>query len=520
MKSTPKTTPPGRRLLSVTLAAVLIAFVVFLFHALFTFPRGEVFPLFTVRWVFALAALRLLRFLMPVLCSAYMIALSIRPGYIIPKEREGSIGKILLFFIVITFFATFFNEISVPRLNRRITSMRTATETALDFKERGLEELERENYPEAFTYLNLYSSMNPRDTSVQPLLDETQSKAQRQLTAVREEDPPPRPEVRRVTDMTAEELTELAEDYLEQEDYRSAYYYSSIAEQLGYGEASRIKRAAAGNLADSEPEKETRETWSLYEREQEGLNLLEFERYIEAYYHFLNLSELYPTDPDIQRYLAESRARVQEVAFFYEDIEKYLLHPGTRDLILLNRKTEEYIEFISIGTLFRDAETSFFENIEVLRIVPSGGGGGDVLVHFSAPYGKFQNGSINLTCISREDPEIRFLPRHLSDSPGGPLDTMVPLGVPLDMAGSFSANPYSFDETGLFELIDFIDLFPAHGLRNEPVMSELLRRGMFPFSFLIMMLLFSSAGLHWKRQGYRVSFLDRKSTRLNSSHYS
>jgi hypothetical protein len=507
MKSPSNPTPPGRRLLSITLLAVFIAFVVFLFHALFTFPRGDVFTLYTGKWVFSFAALRLLRFLMPVLCSAYMIALSLKPGYIIPKESERSIGKILLFFIVITFFATFFNEISVPLLNRRISSMRTATETALDFKERGLEELKRENYPEALTYLKLYSSMNPPDTSIQPLLDETQSKAQRQLTAVREEEPRPRPDVRRVTDMTAEELAELAEDYLEREDYRSAYYYSGIAERLGYGDAARIKRFAAGKLADTEPEKETREIWSLYEREQEGLSLLEFERYIEAYYHFLNLSILYPTDPDIQKYLAESRERVREVAFFYEDIETYLLHPGNRDLILLNRRTGEYIEFISIGIFFRDTETAFFEKVEVLRIATSGGNKGDVLIHFSAPYGKFQNGSINLTCISRRDPEVRFLPRHLSDSPGGPLDNAVPLGVPLDRVSGFTANPYSFEETGLFELIDFIDLFPAHGLRSEPVMSELLRRAMYPFSFLIMVLLFSSAGLHWKRRGYTVSLL-------------
>ena len=509
MKSSAGSAAPGKSLLWITLLAVSGAFIVLLFHALFTFPWGEVFPLYTVRWMFTLAALRLLRYQMPIISSAYMIALSLKPGYILSKEGEGGIGKILLFFIAVTFFATFFNEISVPRLSQRLSSMRIATRTALDFKERGLEELERENYTAAFSYLNLYSSMNPRDTdpNLQPLLDETKSKAERQLLMEQEEEQPSRPDVRRVSDMSAEELTELAQDYLDREDYRSAYYYSSIAERLGDSEASGIKQFAAGKLGGREPERETRETWNLYEQEQEGLSLLEYERYIEAYYHFLNLSTLYPTDPDIQKYLAQSREGVQEIAFFYADIEDYLLLPGNRDLILVNRRTDEYIELVSIGTLFRDADTAFFEKIEVLRIAASNERRGEVLVHFEAPYGKFLGGSINLNCISREDPQVRFLPEHLSDSPGGPLDNAVPLGVPLDRLSGFTSNPYSFDKTGLFELIEFIDLFPAHGLRNEPVMSELLRRAMFPFSFLIMVLLFSSAGLHWKRQGYKVSLL-------------
>jgi hypothetical protein len=142
----------------------------------------------------------------------------------------------------------------------------------------------------------------------------------------------------------------------------------------------------------------------------------------EAYYGFLELEKLSPGDPEVLNYLRESKAALDELAVFEQDLVRHFYlqrqnadDPESSTRVVFKQETENgNLILIGFEGMVSVSAGVFFRDIEVKATDASGA----VLYHFHAPYGRWKEYKLQLETLDLEEWHQDFLPKNLNPNAG------------------------------------------------------------------------------------------------------
>jgi hypothetical protein len=512
---------------SILLLFYLLAFGLFFFYSIFTFPGY----LATFQWPFVWtnSFLLFMRFCIPVTVSAVAVAYSLLPTAETVRMRAGRqpfarlVSSHLTTFIVLTVAYTALVLGLHPLAMRNMERFDSLTREARTFLQKAEIALAEEDSETALRNYQRYLAIDNDNRRIMELVSDLQM----EMLADR---PEPQPEVERDLDSMrikdlaegreAYELLDMAEEYFEGEDYFSAHYYADLAYQLDPNrrDAQRLAARAQEMIASKDLSQLEMEEKLLYERKREGYEYFVNEEFFKAYTVFRELQQEYPQDADVISYLNKSEDQLSREAFFIDEAEQIDALPGATELLFVNYSVESEREIVFIGKLAGIDAGIFCKDIEVLRFSDQG-----LMYHYYAPYGKLRNGTLNLhgvdrlslggTAVSHDSRQPsaenrETVPRYLSGAT--PLRrerlpymlTLKPTLEQLPTLRGGRAASASAETLGFFPLWQARRQIGSYGYLESTVSGEILRRLLLPFSFLVLCLLSVAVGWRFRARFY------------------
>lgn len=484
-----KTVHPGRRLLGVLIGAYILALIVSLIAAIITYPGSGILRTFRSGWIFTRTTAQFITFFIPVQCAAILVVHALFPDYM--QNTSGKFSSYILLLVILMVVYTLGSEIAYPKLLQAQKGYEYQTETAAEFAEAAMEAKSEEDYELAVRHLEKYMTLDPTNLEMELELSRMKKEA-----AVRRNRGGDREEIeesgRILREMSKEEMAAVAEEFLEDEDFSSAYYYATLALKLGLDEAQEIRDQAWERLQSPLPEPEYRERSALFEEKSEGRTALTMGNPLEAYYLFTRLKEQYPNDPEIDHYLSLSREAIADSVFFFDEARQVLIYPGYEGIFFTHRPEEETEKLYWARRIVHAEDGIYLQDVEMMSFSAKNR---EIKGHIKAPYGKTDGKRIILRCIGRKNESIQHVPSVLV--PEGATDAPDFLELPVDPEKLylFSFELEELPDQSFGRLWELFRLWPNHGYRKEPVSTEILMRLLYPFSFLIFSLFSLGIGL-------------------------
>jgi len=491
----------------------LLAFGVFFFYSIFTFPGY----LATFLWSFAWtnSFMLFMRYCIPVTVAAVAVAYSLLPAADTLRMRSGRqpfaklVSSHLTTFIVLTVVYTALILGLYPLAVRNMERFDSLTREARIFEEKAEAAMEDGDRDTALLNYQRYLAIDKGNRKTMEVVSNLQEK-------MIEDRPEPPQEVQQdlesmwIRDLAegreAYELLEMAKDYFEREDYFSAHYYANLAFQIDPGreDARRLAARAQDNITSKDLSSLEVEEKRLYERKKEGYEYFSNGDFFKAYNVFRELQESYPRDADVISYLNKSVALLSRETFFLDEAQRIDTLSGAMELLFVNYRDEEEREVVFIGKLAGTDAGIFCKEIEVLRFNDQG-----LLYHYYAPYGKLRDGTLYLHGVERIARDRKAapretVPRYLSGASRlrrEPLPYMLSLGPTLEQLPTLKggrAASASAESLGFFALWQARRQIGSYGYLEPTISAEILRRLLLPFSFLVLCLL--SVAVGWRFQ--------------------
>lgn len=244
---------------------------------------------------------------------------------------------------------------------------------------------------------------------------------------------------------------------------------------------------------------------SYFFRKGKSLGDYQFQNYLEAYYGFRELREENPGDPEVLRYWELSQANLAGQILFRQDMEVLFSIPGSERLVFRNRT--EPLEIVRIGKLLDTSQGVYLRDFEFLRM----DGSGKVLLHWTAPYGKWDERGIDFRVWEKDSPVPRF-PQILTETPGHEFNPGGSVDPPLfqprvtvqDLAVVNAARPRP-QTLGTMDLLVHGQAIEALGYNSRLVQTEFVVRIGSPFLFFVaFFLVFSLAWVQRARTPART----------------
>ncbi len=496
----PNGTSPGGKTAKIVLLFSIVLFAILLLSAFVWFPRTGILSVFKGNWVLFRGLSNFLLFFPAFFCSVLLISLTLFPAFL--TNSTQSFSSYAAFFIIVMMLYTGLREIGSPRFQNRLKDIRYLTQSGEELIEAAYEAEEEHDIERAYQNLKRYREIDPNNSNINSEFDRIKTQYAAEQTAARENPGEQRDEPAEAGQNTAESLAKRAAAYLEQNNFHSAYYYATIAFELGSKEAREIQEKAWNNITNVTPGRESEENRLRFTQKAEGQSTLSYGNSIEAYFLFRDLHETYPADSEIRKMLEETEEQLKGKAFFLEEVIQALAYPGYPDIFFILNKTETYIRLFYAKTGIVTREGIFFQDIELFSINTADNTAAE---HLYAPYGKCIDRNLLMHCIHKTDEETQFYPRYVA----GPKDKPPPSTLLLPFqAGEFqhfSRREHNTDILSFGDLLYLRKLWPSRGYRSEPVYIELLMRIMYPFSFLVFAFFTLSIGLRTKPGSGRPS---------------
>jgi hypothetical protein len=127
--------------------------------------------------------------------------------------------------------------------------------------------------------------------------------------------------------VNSSDALQLAEEAFSREQYYDAHWLATLAQRLARPGDAEISAAAAlasrawEKIAALEPNAQEKERYALYRMKRDGYEAKMAGDWISAYYIFQELSALTPNDPDVVKYLEESKNGIASTAFFIDELD-------------------------------------------------------------------------------------------------------------------------------------------------------------------------------------------------------
>jgi len=171
-------------------------------------------------------------------------------------------------------------------------------------------------------------------------------------------------------------------------------------------EADDLRSKRQKTLASDERKKA-----SYFFRKGKSMGDYQFQNYLEAYYGFLELHREDPRDQEVAQFWELSRQKAAERTLFSEEMNVLFQVPGSENVVFLNRETP--LEVVRIGKLLNTSQGVFVKDLEFLRMDATG----EVLLHWTAPYGRWAEDGIDFRVWDKDSPTPRF-PTVLAETAG------------------------------------------------------------------------------------------------------
>ncbi|GHV91148.1 hypothetical protein AGMMS50268_16510 [Spirochaetia bacterium] len=123
------------------------------------------------------------------------------------------------------------------------------------------------------------------------------------------------------------EALAMAETARQEERWYDAHWLATLGTRLAKegspeeAEAARAASLAWNSLNSMAPNAREEKLYSLYHLKQSGYQAMIAGEWIRAYYIFLELSGLTPSDPDVANFLANCEKGTHEIAFFTDEMD-------------------------------------------------------------------------------------------------------------------------------------------------------------------------------------------------------
>jgi hypothetical protein len=138
----------------------------------------------------------------------------------------------------------------------------------------------------------------------------------------------------------------------------------------------------------------------------------------EAYYGFLELQSINSSDPDVLRYLRETKEAMDQLVIFEQDLVQHFYlqmqnadDPDSSTRVVFKQENDaDDLILIGFEGMVSVSSGVFFRDIEVKATNKDGG----VLYHFYAPYGRWQDFKLQMETLDQFDWNQDYLPKNLN----------------------------------------------------------------------------------------------------------
>ncbi|MDC7226189.1 MAG: LptF/LptG family permease [Spirochaetales bacterium] len=496
------------RFLIITAASYIIAFLFFLILNNFKFAPRDIDIYFRSGWIIYNTMLQFFNYLIPVQAVAIIFTFSVfypearsASGFDMLTTRVFSKFVTIIIIILLSLTALFFvgNEIFKPRLHRNIDNYTHLTKTSRAYLEQARAAADDGRLFDAEEAVRRYLAIKEDDADGLTLLRAVEARIENQYSAKSIEDEESADYADNL-DLSYDDALRLARHYLDIEDYYSAYYYAQIASGLSgsSAESGSISTRAWTALSRTEPSKEDEEEFRLFSEKKRGTELLLAGKPIDAYYLFNQLNVDHPEDPDVLKYLDESRRKTRELTYFTGEAEEALNFPGINDIAFLNSTDEFERELVYFGKMVTIPSGTYFRNIEAIRFDGTG-----VNRHIIAEYGKLSGDHIVLNGIDRENSNLKIYPEYLQTDSMPELYNTLKLNVEWTHLSGLGGSDI-YHKMSLIDLIEYEPVISGYGWMVEPLYIEIITRILNPCGFIILSLAAIALGWKYRRFSGRV----------------
>jgi hypothetical protein len=241
---------------------------------------------------------------------------------------------------------------------------------------------------------------------------------------------------------------------------------------------------------------------SYFFRKGKSLGDYQFKNYLEAYYGFQELHRENPQDAEVARYEGLALEHVKETVLFAEDMDVLFQVPGWDNIAFRNPSPDlpmqdtDTVELVHIGRLLDTTQGTFVKDFEVLRYRKDG----TVLLHWTAPYGKWVDGEVyfNVWHKNRPDPlypkiDLQTNGNHLYKT-GELTPPPYHLEIRVDDLAFLAQNELP-EDLGTFDLMSHAADLKSLGVDPLPWQTEFVFRFLSPLAFLA--LSFATVFIAW-----------------------
>ncbi len=330
--------------------------------------------------------------------------------------------------------------------------------------------------------------------------------------------------------LSARQLLLQAQEFEDQDDLFSAYYYSDLSFRVDptLGEARAMASRIWDKLSRLVPEKEDRVRWELFDLKKRGTELLSRGKPVEAYYTFLEARDYLvqrdlPEDRDISTYLSLSRREALRMAYFSSDIEAAQITPGYENVMFLNTQRDrpektpvrEYVAFRRLIPDLPETGNWMAQGVAVVGLSSEG-----VVYEITAPFGKLLpsmegssetsvslQGRLILNGIDPENQGELLYPAQIrKGTPAEYLEGVLPLSLSSDQLRGLAMDSRGPETQNFFILWQNRRALPLMGISSASLDREILTRILYPFTFFIAAILAATVGWrHRQRNGRPVA---------------
>jgi len=494
-----------QRLFNTLFLLALFYFGAFLFYSYFTPPAARLIDPLRWPYIWTRALTLWVEALIPISASAAMIAYSlfirVEPGG--PREEpfHTLVAPNLVMFTVLALIFTVLYIGVLPSARARLELKEFQSERADFYLERARSSRRADDYAAAVTDFDRYLLQDPHNGKIAEEREEVRALLHASPGGENAESDFGEP----VQPLDASEYLTQAEDFFSREDYFSAHYYAVQAARLDSGrrDARRLAARAWEKISGLEPDREKIEAREFFLTKKEGFEaLVRVQDPLKAYAIFNALAATHPNDPDVVRYLEESRQQVAAISYFLDEADRAGGVPGIDGILFVNVRQDDRREIVYVDNLVETEAGAFVTGVEVIQFEV----GGEVTLHLASARGKLlprtdeQEGSvIVLTGLDRRNPDRRESPVYFVGDPrrlaaSERFENLLPVNLSREdlqvLRLGFPAAP----RLGLGALWQLRKRSEQYGYPGAELAREILDRILQPFSFLILCLFSVSLG--------------------------
>lgn len=473
-------------------AFYVLSFGIFYLVSALQFTAQLVLP--SLRWTYALdrAFILFIDYFLPVHAAAIAVAASLSGGQQRPQPGAQArpfnrlVSSSLVMFLLLSIAYTLAFEITYPAARRRMVDLQYTTRLARQLRTQSEAAEQGRDYRTSLGLVNRYLAIDPGNK------DMVDRKVALESLAARQAAPPapPKPAGEEAGSvLSAQALVQKAQYYFDRRDWFSAHYYANKANLLDprRTDALRLAAQASGKLSEAATPGPGNDAQSaaLYRQKRDAYLLLSGGDYLQAYYSFVKLAAQYPRDRDIATYLDKAGEELSSVSFFLDEARQMEPLPGVERILFLNRVSPDGMEAVAIGRMVRAREGTYFLGVEAVHYTAAG----SVTWHFSAPYGKLQDGTIIMRCIDRSNPRLQYLPVYSQGARPAQESALLRVQPTDDEMQFLSTQRDALADAGPVDLWRLRDSLGSFGLSRGALTVELIMKLVMPFAFLILSLL-------------------------------
>jgi hypothetical protein len=272
-------------------------------------------------------------------------------------------------------------------------------------------------------------------------------------------------------------------------------------------DAKSLARAKAavdtswGRIYEKTLAADERKKASYFFRKGKSLGDFQFENYLEAYYGFQELNRENPGDQEVAQHEALALEKVSGQVLFSQDMDVLFQVPGSENLVFVNRETAPW-EVIRVGKLLNTSQGVFLRNLEFLRYDTQG----NVLLHWTAPYGRWTESGIDFRVWDKELPRPLFT-QVMVETPGNLFNPNGDVDPPrfqprvtvrdLEVVNADAPLPQTL---GTWDLLAHGRSIEVLGYNSRLFQTEFVTRLASPFGFFVAILLV--AALAWGHRAH------------------